>query len=99
MHGDLHPRNVIVRDSSLAGLIDWGDLNGDDAATDLASAWMLIGDEGCRQQFLGIYNASEASVCRAMGWAIHLGLALVESGDSVHTRLGLSALERVVVDS
>ena len=40
LHGDLHPRNVIIRDGTLVGLIDWGDLNGGDAATDLACAWL-----------------------------------------------------------
>jgi aminoglycoside phosphotransferase (APT) family kinase protein len=40
LHGDLHPRNVVVRDGSLVGLIDWGDLNGGDASTDVACAWV-----------------------------------------------------------
>ena len=81
------------------GLIDWGDLNGGDAATDLACAWMVISNERRRQQFLNTYRASEELVCRAKGWAIHLGLALVGSGDPRHTPLGLAALERVVADS
>jgi len=99
LHGDLHPRNVIVRDGALAGIIDWGDLNGGDAATDLACTWTLIAGERRRLEFLDAYNACEALVCRAKGWAVHMGLALVESGESRHTPLGLAALERVVADS
>jgi len=99
VHGDLHPRNVVVRDGSLVGLIDWGDVHGGDAATDVACAWLLIANAPRRLEFLKAYGASEALVCRAKGWAVHLGLALVKSGEPRHTQLGLAALERVVADS
>ncbi|HAW29186.1 MAG TPA: aminoglycoside phosphotransferase, partial [Planctomycetaceae bacterium] len=51
LHGDLHPRNVIIRDGTLVGVIDWGDLNGGDAATDLACAWLLLDTAVKRQEF------------------------------------------------
>ncbi len=95
LHGDLHPRNVVVRDGSLAGLIDWGDLSAGDVATDLACAWLLLDSPLDRQSFFTTYGASEAEVCRAMGWATHLGLALVDSGDARHVAMGLAALGRV----
>jgi aminoglycoside phosphotransferase (APT) family kinase protein len=42
LHGDLHPRNVLVRDGRLAAVLDWGDLCGGDPATDLATLWWLF---------------------------------------------------------
>jgi aminoglycoside phosphotransferase (APT) family kinase protein len=99
LHGDLHPRNVVVRNGALAGLIDWGDLNGGDAATDLASAWMLIKSARLRREFLAVYGASEDLVCRAKGWAVLLGLAHFDSGEPRHVPIGLAALARVIADS
>jgi aminoglycoside phosphotransferase (APT) family kinase protein len=42
LHGDLHPRNILVRHGRLAAILDWGDLCGGDAATDLATVWWLF---------------------------------------------------------
>jgi aminoglycoside phosphotransferase (APT) family kinase protein len=99
MHGDLHPRNVIVRGGALAGLIDWGDLNGGDVAADVACAWMLIDAAALRQQFLETYGAPGDLIIRAQGWAIQIGLALVDSGEPRHVPLGLATLNRVVNDN
>jgi aminoglycoside phosphotransferase (APT) family kinase protein len=99
VHGDLHPRNVVVRDGALAGLIDWGDLHGGDAATDLACAWLLIDSAPRRREFLNACGAEEALVGRALGWAVSLGLALLDSGEPRHVPLGLATLERVTADA
>jgi aminoglycoside phosphotransferase (APT) family kinase protein len=99
MHGDLHPRNVVVRDGAVAGLIDWGDLNGGDAATDLACAWTLIDDAGVRRELLDTYGASEQEVRRARGWAVHMGLALLEAEEPRHVPLGRATLRRVALDA
>ena len=99
VHGDLHPRNVVIRDGSLVGLIDWGDLNGGDAATDIACAWMLFADALHRLQFLDAYGVSDDLCRRAKAWAVHFGLALVESGERHHMRLGAVTLERVLADT
>jgi len=98
LHGDLHPRNVIVRDGSLAGLIDWGDLNGGDPATDLACAWTLVEEPGTRRELLDACDAPEATVRRAAGWAVYMGLALLASEEARHVPLGLRTLERVLTD-
>jgi aminoglycoside phosphotransferase (APT) family kinase protein len=42
LHGDLHPRNILVRHGRLAAILDWGDLCGGDPATDLATVWWLF---------------------------------------------------------
>lgn len=98
LHGDLHPRNVVVRHGSLVGLIDWGDLCGGDVATDLACGWTLIDTAAARAEFLRAYGATPAMAVRAVGWAIHMGSALAESGDSRHVEIGLATLDRVGTD-
>jgi aminoglycoside phosphotransferase (APT) family kinase protein len=40
LHGDLHPANVIVRDGTPAGVIDFGELCGGDPAPGLSAAWI-----------------------------------------------------------
>jgi aminoglycoside phosphotransferase (APT) family kinase protein len=99
MHGDLHPRNVVVRDGALAGLIDWGDMNGGDVATDLACTWTLVDGGARRRALLDAYGASAAMAMRALGWAVHMGLMLADSGEPRHVPLGLTTLERVLEDA
>lgn len=93
LHGDLHPRNVLVRDGALVGLIDWGDMTGGDAATDLACAWTLFDADG-RDAFARAYRPTPAEWTRARGWALHFGSALVDSGEPAHVAMGRRVLER-----
>lgn len=99
LHGDLHPFNVLVRDGALVAFIDWGDVSGGDVATDIACAWMLLESVRLRREFLDAYDASEALIQRALGWAIHIGLLLVTSGEPRHVPLGLATLQRVVAEA
>jgi aminoglycoside phosphotransferase (APT) family kinase protein len=87
LHGDLHPRNVVVRNGALAGLLDWGDMTAGDAATDLACAWMLF-DAAGRTSFLEAYGATESQRVRAMGWAVNFGAALLDSAEPRHVGMG-----------
>ena len=98
LHGDLHPRNVLVRDGTLAGIIDWGDMTAGDMATDLACAWMLFDARG-RSAFLDAYGPTEDERLRAMGWAVNFASALVDSGELRHTRMGHSVLRQLVGSS
>jgi aminoglycoside phosphotransferase (APT) family kinase protein len=68
-HGDLHGRNVLVKDGRLAGVIDWGDMAVGDAACDLAAIWMLLPDRDARRRAIAAYPASDATWTRARGWA------------------------------
>lgn len=99
LHGDLHPRNVLVEGGRLAGVIDWGDITAGDRATDLAAIWMLFGDAGARRAALEAYGpVSEATLRRARGWAVLFGVMLLDSGLVDHPRhavLGARALRRV----
>lgn len=68
-HGDLHGRNVLVKDGRFSGVIDWGDMAAGDAACDLAAVWMLLPDREARRRAMAAYPASEATWARARGWA------------------------------
>lgn len=81
LHGDLHPRNVLVEAGAISGIIDWGDITAGDRATDLVAIWMLFADPRARREALAAYGGlSEATVLRAMGWAVLFGVMLLDSG-------------------
>jgi aminoglycoside phosphotransferase (APT) family kinase protein len=100
LHGDLHPRNVLVETGVITGVIDWGDITSGDPATDLASIWMLFADPQARQEALAAYGRiSEATLYRAKGWALLLGIVLLDSGlldNPRHAVLGERILRRVL---
>ena len=81
-HGDLHGRNVLVKDGRLAGVIDWGDMAAGDAACDLASVWMLLPDREARRRAMAAYPASEATWTRARGWAALMTVMLLSITDN-----------------
>jgi aminoglycoside phosphotransferase (APT) family kinase protein len=81
LHGDLHPRNVLVEQGIISGIIDWGDVTSGDCATDLASIWMLFGDPQARKDVLAAYaNVSDATLQRAKAWAVLFGVILLDTG-------------------
>jgi aminoglycoside phosphotransferase (APT) family kinase protein len=102
IHGDLHPRNILVDATSLVGVIDWGDIAAGDRATDLAALWMLFADPGARRAALEAYGSvSEATYLRAKGWAVGFGVTLLETGleDSQrHAAIGARTLRHVIHD-
>jgi aminoglycoside phosphotransferase (APT) family kinase protein len=97
IHGDLHPRNVIVRDGVLAAVIDWGDMAAGDPATDLACAWMLFDHWSGTDALFDAYGAGPDLVRRALGWAIVFATVLLGSGlPEPHPRLGKSLFAALV---
>lgn len=87
LHGDLHPANVVVREGTLAGVIDFSELCGGEPATDLSAAWILL-PAGPASRFFDAYaDADEATVARARGWAVLCALGLIDIGRN--GRLGL----------
>lgn len=82
LHGDLHPANVVVRNGTLAGVIDFGELSAGDPATDLSAAWILL-PAGTSGRFLDAYGrADDATVARARGWAVLRALGLIWIGQN-----------------
>lgn len=99
LHGDLHPRNVLVDHGRISGIIDWGDITCGDLATDLASIWMLFADAAARDATLSTCGPiSSATALRAKGWAVLFGAVLLETGlidNPRHAALGQTILHRL----
>jgi aminoglycoside phosphotransferase (APT) family kinase protein len=99
VHGDLHPRNLLVEQGAISGVIDWGDITSGDRATDLVAIWMLFDDPGARQEALAAYgDLSAATLARARGWALHLGAVLLDTGlvdNPRHAEIGERTLRRL----
>lgn len=99
LHGDLHPGNVIVRDQTIASVIDFGDLTSGDPATDIGAAWMFF-ESADRERFRSLVGADGPTWARARGWAlsVSLGIALNSSDNPRYEALGLRTLQRVIDD-
>jgi aminoglycoside phosphotransferase (APT) family kinase protein len=81
IHGDLHPRNVLIEKGCLTGVIDWGDLACGDRACDLAAVWMLLPQlESRKRAMAACPSVSEATWRRARGWALLFAVILLSSG-------------------
>ena len=97
VHGDLHPRNLVVRGRRVAGLIDWGDLHAGDRAVDLACVWMLLPEHLHRRVRDGL-GVDDDTWARARGWALVLGAVFARigrrEGDGWFTALAESTLGR-----
>jgi len=100
IHADLHPRNVLVCEGRLTGILDWGDLCVGDRAVDLSALWMLWGDSQAQLSALEAYGAvSEATLRRSLGWAVVFGVMFLEAGlggEPGPTAWGHQILGRVV---
>jgi aminoglycoside phosphotransferase (APT) family kinase protein len=102
LHGDLHPRNILVHhgknSGKISGVIDWGDITAGDPATDLAALWMLFDPSPERDAAIAFYNPSPSTIARAKGWAIAFGAFLLESGlvdHPQHAALGEAIFKRL----
>lgn len=81
IHGDLHPRNVIISKGCLTGIVDWGDLARGDRAADLAAVWMLLpGLQSRKRAMTACPSVSEATWRRARGWALLFAVVLLSAG-------------------
>lgn len=97
IHGDLHPRNVLVRDGRLSAVIDWGDMAQGDRACDLAATWMLLPQAHERERLMSQYpSASNPTWSRARGWALLVALVVLRSGDPDHQETGQATLRRLL---
>ena len=102
LHGDLHPRNVLAKDSQIVGVIDWGDATSGDVATDLAAIWMLFDRKSERDSAKRLYGLDDATYFRAQGWAIYFATVLLETGlvdNPSHAAIGFNTLRRLEEDS
>jgi len=101
IHGDLHPRNVLVQGGIITGILDWGDMTSGDPATDLASLWMIFPDRAAREQALHEYGADADMIRRAKGWVVLFAAMLLETGLRDHPRhaaIGAAAFRQLQAD-
>jgi aminoglycoside phosphotransferase (APT) family kinase protein len=100
IHGDLHPRNVLIDQGSVSGIIDWGDLASGDRATDLAALWLLLPQLDSRRRAVAASGSvSDATWSRARGWALLLAVILLSSGlvdDARMAVIGQRAIQRLL---
>nr|WP_321440124.1 aminoglycoside phosphotransferase family protein [uncultured Hyphomonas sp.] len=99
--GDVHARNVLVRNGEFAAFIDWGDLCAGDPASDLASIWGLFESADARRAAIDTYGMSDATLARARGWAVMYGVLLLETGrrdHPAHAKMGADTLRRLTED-
>ncbi len=100
MHGDLHPANLLVSNSELAGVIDFGLLGVGDAACDLMVAWTYLSADA-RPVFRDALAVDDATWARGRGWALHLGLmaAAYSADNPVLGNIGRYTIAEVLADS
>ncbi|MFI5910269.1 phosphotransferase [Dactylosporangium sp. NPDC051541] len=80
VHGDLHPKNLVVDGGRLAAVLDWGDMTAGDPAIDLAAAWMLFPPSAHAHLWEAYGAIAPPTMDRAKGWAVFFGLTLLEAG-------------------
>jgi aminoglycoside phosphotransferase (APT) family kinase protein len=68
-HGDLDPRNWLVRAGRIGAVIDWGTAGVGDPACEVMVAWKLHSGEA-RDAFREALPTDEATWARARGWAV-----------------------------
>ena len=104
LHGDLHPRNIVVRDGRFVALLDWDDMCGGDPASDLAVAWWLFDVEHHADFWSAYHPIDDATWVRSRAWAALFGLMFLHFTraddptvrDDAAAALGRKQLHRVL---
>ena len=80
IHGDLHPRNILIQEGQIQAIIDWGDVAQGDRATDLAAIWMLFSCPESRALAIAACNhVSAITWVRARGWALLFAVVFMDA--------------------
>jgi aminoglycoside phosphotransferase (APT) family kinase protein len=98
VHGDLHPKNLVVDKGRLVAVLDWGDMTAGDPATDLGAAWMLFPVEAHGDAWAAYGPIPAATMARAAGWAVFFGVTLLDVGlasDPPFAEIGRRTLTRL----
>jgi aminoglycoside phosphotransferase (APT) family kinase protein len=92
VHGDLYPRNFLVHEGRLSGVIDWIDLGRSDPAIDLSFLWSLV-PAGGRADVAAAYGGlDEAALLRSRVLALFMGCVILEYAEATgHPALGTFA--------
>jgi aminoglycoside phosphotransferase (APT) family kinase protein len=74
-HGDLAAENLLVRNGTLAAVLDFGGLAVGDPTVDLVVAWEIL-DPPAREQFRKELGVDDASWLRGRAWALSISLMI-----------------------
>lgn len=74
-HGDMAAENLLVRDDSLAAVLDFGGLSVGDPTVDLVIAWEVL-DPPARELFRSQIGVDEATWLRGRAWALSIALMI-----------------------
>jgi aminoglycoside phosphotransferase (APT) family kinase protein len=94
-HGDVAVNNLLVKDGSLAAVIDFGTSGIGDPACDLVIAWTFF-TGSARAAFREAVGLDDDTWARARGWALWKALLALAGGDENDIAVRISA--RVVDD-
>jgi aminoglycoside phosphotransferase (APT) family kinase protein len=98
LHGDFYCRQILVGEdrSSLAGVIDWGDMHQGDPACDLMVAFAFVPRAGFEEGYGPIDEATAARArFRALSHTLGVTLYAHDIGDEDLLRYGRAALARL----
>ena len=102
VHGDLYPRNFLVHQGRLSGVIDWIDLGRSDPAIDLSFLWSLVPADG-RDEVAAAYGGLDgAALLRSRVLAVFMGCVILEyaeaTGHPAFDAFAREALARTLAD-
>ncbi len=100
VHGDVAAGNLLVKDSRLCAVIDFGCLGVGDPACDLVVAWTLF-DHDSRERFRTALGLDAATWRRAQGWALWKALITLvqhQKGDAAQVAEQHRVLKQVLDD-
>ena len=73
LHGDLVAENLLVTDTRLSAVLDFGGLSIGDPTVDLVAAWEVL-DPPARETFRRLIDVDDATWELARAWALALGM-------------------------
>lgn len=94
-HGDVAAGNLLVRDGTLAGVIDFGTCGVGDPACDLVIAWTFFSGRS-RETFRQRVDQDKATWARARGWALWKALISLAGIDA--NQQAVAANQRIIDD-
>lgn len=95
VHGDIAPGNLLIREGSLAGIIDFGILGVGDPSCDYAMAWTYF-DQESRKLLFRYSGHEEEMFIRAKGWALWKALITYTSDELERKENAKKTIEEIL---
>lgn len=97
-HGDVAAPNLLVRDGSLAAVIDFGCAGVGDTSCDTVMVWTHL-HGSARDVFRRDLGVDDATWARGRGWAVWKGLIMLDSRHAAEVALARRVLERLFAET